>query len=144
MNPDFGTKRPIARQIRYVESDHDFLSSYESLLDDFETSPPGNCPFTQHLQKSTLQRVVTAKSVLNTARLITTSPKHYRVYLALDKTVVRAAQALRFRVFNLELHEGLVQSFQTGLDQDPFDAACDHLVVEHRASDRKSTRLNSS
>lgn len=54
----------------------------------------------------------------------------YRVRLARDEADRRAAQALRFMVFNLELHEGLVQSFETGLDADRFDAACDHLLVE--------------
>lgn len=42
-----------------------------------------------------------------------------------------AAQMLRFQVFNLELNEGLAESYVTGLDQDAFDAACDHLIVEH-------------
>ena len=42
---------------------------------------------------------------------------------------VRAAQALRFEVFNLELDEGLVTSYENGLDADPFDAVCDHLLV---------------
>ena len=44
---------------------------------------------------------------------------------------VRAAQRLRFEVFNLELSEGLAESHFTGLDIDPFDAICQHLVVEH-------------
>lgn len=44
---------------------------------------------------------------------------------------VRAAQALRFAVFNLELNEGLAESLATGLDADPFDDVCDHLIVEH-------------
>ena len=30
----------------------------------------------------------------------------------------------------MELDEGLVQSYDTGLDVDPFDAVCDHLIVE--------------
>lgn len=54
----------------------------------------------------------------------------YRVRLATGTADVRAAQALRFEVFNLELKEGLAQSFATGLDADPFDAVCDHLLVE--------------
>jgi putative hemolysin len=41
------------------------------------------------------------------------------------------ASRLRFRVFNLELGEGLSTSFSTGLDTDPFDAVCDHLLVEN-------------
>lgn len=54
----------------------------------------------------------------------------YRARLADSAAAVRAAQALRFEVFNLELDEGLVQSYDSGLDADPFDAVCDHLVVE--------------
>ena len=49
---------------------------------------------------------------------------------------IRTAQALRFQVFNLELNEGLAQSYVTGLDADPFDAVCDHLLVEHIPSRR--------
>ena len=45
---------------------------------------------------------------------------------------IRAAQALRFDVFNLELNEGLAQSYASGLDEDTFDAVCDHLIIEHR------------
>jgi putative hemolysin len=41
---------------------------------------------------------------------------------------------LRFRVFNLELHEGLEESFLTGRDLDPYDAQCHHLIVVHRPS----------
>lgn len=54
----------------------------------------------------------------------------YRARLATSASDVQAAQALRFEVFNLELNEGLVQSYDTGLDADPFDAVCDHLIVE--------------
>lgn len=43
---------------------------------------------------------------------------------------------LRFRVFNLELAEGLEGSFLTGRDLDPYDAQCHHLVVVHRPSGR--------
>ncbi len=42
-----------------------------------------------------------------------------------------AAFRLRFRVFNLELKEGLESSYQTGRDIDDFDSVCDHLIVEH-------------
>jgi putative hemolysin len=51
--------------------------------------------------------------------------------MALSADEVRAAQRLRFEVFNLELNEGLAESHFTGLDIDPFDAVCQHLVVEH-------------
>jgi putative hemolysin len=58
----------------------------------------------------------------------------YTARLARHADEVQAAQALRFEVFNLELDEGLVHSYDTGLDADPFDAVCDHLIVEDGAS----------
>jgi putative hemolysin len=54
----------------------------------------------------------------------------YRARLASSTADVQAAQALRFEVFNMELDEGLAQSYDTGLDADPFDTVCDHLIVE--------------
>lgn len=57
--------------------------------------------------------------------------KHdYRVRLAASASDLHAAQALRFVVFNLEMNEGLSQSYATGRDADPFDDVCDHLIVE--------------
>ena len=35
----------------------------------------------------------------------------------------------------MELDEGLVQSYDSGLDADPFDAVCDHLIVEDTRDD---------
>ncbi|MCP5521542.1 MAG: GNAT family N-acetyltransferase [Verrucomicrobiales bacterium] len=55
----------------------------------------------------------------------------YQVRLAATPAEVRAAQRLRFEVFNLELGEGLAESMVTGHDADAFDAVCDHLIVEH-------------
>jgi putative hemolysin len=55
---------------------------------------------------------------------------NYCLRLAASAGDVRAAQALRFRVFNLELREGLAESYATGLDEDAFDVVCDHLLVE--------------
>jgi putative hemolysin len=69
---------------------------------------------------------------LEPTRLLTTSANTYAIRLAQDASEVRAAQALRFAVFNLELNEGLVESLATGLDADSFDEVCDHLLVEHQ------------
>lgn len=55
----------------------------------------------------------------------------YTIRLARTTAELQAAQALRFHVFNLELKEGLAESYATGLDADPFDTVCDHLLVEH-------------
>ena len=60
----------------------------------------------------------------------------YSLRMAAQTSDVQAAQALRFEVFNLELDEGLAQSYDSGLDADPFDAVCDHLIVDDQASGR--------
>jgi putative hemolysin len=56
----------------------------------------------------------------------------YELTLAEHLDEVRAAQRLRFEVFNLELHEGLPEAFVTGIDADEFDEVCDHLIVRAR------------
>src|SRR5947208_8188563 len=58
----------------------------------------------------------------------------YVARLAQSAEEVRRAQQLRFEVFNLELGEGLAESYATGLDIDPFDEFCDHLIVEEVAT----------
>jgi putative hemolysin len=73
-------------------------------------------------------------ATLESVRLLVNSPNHYATRLAPNLDEVRTAQALRYQVFNLELKEGLEESHATGLDEDPFDAVCDHLIVEHSAS----------
>lgn len=54
--------------------------------------------------------------------------------MASSQSDLQAVQRLRFNVFNLELHEGLQSSYVDGLDVDPFDAICDHLVVQDASS----------
>ncbi|MGE5212863.1 MAG: GNAT family N-acetyltransferase [Nitrospirota bacterium] len=54
--------------------------------------------------------------------------------LAQSEDEVRRAQQLRFEVFNLELGEGLAESYASGLDVDPFDEFCDHLIVQELAT----------
>ena len=58
----------------------------------------------------------------------------YRARLAACETDVRAAQRLRFEVFNRELNEGLDSAWLTGHDEDRFDSVCDHLLVEENAT----------
>ena len=74
------------------------------------------------------------KSALETSRLLVSSPAQYTTRIARDADEIHAAQALRFEVFNVELEEGLEASYTTGRDEDPFDAVCDHLLVEHLPS----------
>lgn len=53
----------------------------------------------------------------------------YEVTTTRDPADIEAAQRLRFEVFNLELGEGLATSNASGLDADPFDDQCDHLII---------------
>lgn len=52
----------------------------------------------------------------------------YTLLIADDPTQVAAAQRLRHEVFATELGATLLPG-QAGLDVDPFDAYCDHLIV---------------
>ena len=58
----------------------------------------------------------------------------YRVRVSSTEADVRAAQSLRFQVFNIELNEGLESSYATLRDEDPFDPVCDHLLVEDEST----------
>ena len=53
----------------------------------------------------------------------------YRVTFARDEADLERVQRLRFEVFNRELGEGLAGSWTSGLDRDPFDASCHHLMI---------------
>ncbi|MEM7480956.1 MAG: GNAT family N-acyltransferase [Acidobacteriota bacterium] len=55
----------------------------------------------------------------------------YRVRFATTQDELDTILRLRYRVFNLELGEGLEESDATGRDEDPFDRQCHHLLVEH-------------
>jgi putative hemolysin len=74
--------------------------------------------------------IVSPKSL---ALPVGTSAK-YTARLAESIDDIRAAQRLRFEVFNLELDKGLDASYASGLDRDPFDEVCDHLLVFHTPS----------
>jgi putative hemolysin len=52
-----------------------------------------------------------------------------------------AACRLRFKVFNIELGEGLESSYQTGLDTDHFDLFCEHLLVEDKQETNPARRI---
>lgn len=60
----------------------------------------------------------------------------YRLRIASGGDDLRLAQRLRFEVFNEELNEGLDEAWITGIDEDRFDAVCDHLLVEETGTDR--------
>jgi putative hemolysin len=58
----------------------------------------------------------------------------FLVKIAETEQEIRAAQRLRFEIFNLEMNEGLNTSWQTGLDQDQYDEHADHLIVVNSKS----------
>ncbi|MFN8643424.1 MAG: GNAT family N-acyltransferase [Candidatus Binatia bacterium] len=62
-------------------------------------------------------------------------PAPVSVRLATSADDLRAAQRLRFEVFALEMGARLA-SAASGLDCDPWDAHCDHLLVCERTSGR--------
>jgi putative hemolysin len=65
----------------------------------------------------------------------------YRLRLAESPEDREAACRLRFRVFNIELNEGLESSYQTGMDTDHFDLFCEHLLVEDKLESNPSRRV---
>ena len=65
----------------------------------------------------------------------------YRVRLAHNSEDREAACRLRFKVFNIELGEGLESSYRTGLDTDKFDKVCEHLLVEDKLETNPAKRI---
>jgi putative hemolysin len=65
----------------------------------------------------------------------------YRVRLAETAEDRVAACRLRFKVFNIELGEGLESSYRTGLDTDQFDLVCEHLLVEDKLENNPAKRI---
>jgi len=75
------------------------------------------------------------------ARRIRAEVGRYRLRLAETAEDREAVCRLRFRVFNVELGEGLESSYDMGLDIDPFDAYCEHLLVEDKQAEASSRAI---
>jgi putative hemolysin len=60
----------------------------------------------------------------------------YRLRLAQGVEDREAACRLRFKVFNIEMGEGLERSYETGIDTDHFNVFCEHLLVEDKNDGR--------
>lgn len=81
-------------------------------------------------------------SLFSTAVAVPTRPHicaevgRYRVRLAENIEDRDAVCRLRFKVFNIEMGEGLDSSYTTGLDTDQFDLFCEHLLVEEKSTGR--------
>ena len=59
----------------------------------------------------------------------------YRLRFARSARDIDRLLALRFEVFNIEMGEGLEESFATGRDRDRFDESCHHMLVEEAGGD---------
>lgn len=90
----------------------------------------------------TSSRVVDESIPFQNSRVSQTRPRihaevgRYRLRLAQGADDRQAAYRLRFRVFNIELGEGLENSYATGIDTDHFDVFCEHLLVEDKNDGR--------
>ncbi len=82
-----------------------------------------------HKDSHEVRSAVPAAALVSPPRF-TLEQGRYRVRFAEEPEDVDAALRLRFRVFNLEIGEGLDSSHETGRDRDPFDSCCHHLLVE--------------
>jgi len=94
-----------------------------------------------HLADLSLTQLLLASPLENVRPRIHAEVGRYRLRLADSAQDREAACRLRFRVFNLELGEGLESSYETGLDTDSFDAHCDHLLVEDKQEEKSSRSI---
>ncbi len=60
----------------------------------------------------------------------------YEMFFARTREQRGAILRLRYEVFCMELNEGPADAIRTGLDEDPFDEVCQHLLVWDRKTDR--------
>lgn len=74
------------------------------------------------------------KSISEPAVLVETS--RFLVKLAESEEEVKAAQRLRYEVFNQEQKRGLKDAALGGIDVDEFDEYCLHLLVKEKNSDK--------
>ncbi len=54
---------------------------------------------------------------------------HYAASFSRSPAELEEVLRLRYQVFNLEMGEGLDSSHATGMDLDPYDAQCHHLII---------------
>ena len=82
-----------------------------------------------------LRRNILTETIDMYQHLLASTP-FFEVKIAEYLPEVESALELRFKVFNLELHQGLESSYETGFDSDVYDTFCDHLIVKDRQLDK--------
>lgn len=73
------------------------------------------------------------KTIARSIPLIVSAPEHYAARLATGAEEIRVAQKLRFEIFNVELHEGLEESFATCRATAFSGLTCFRIMFEIRA-----------
>lgn len=64
-------------------------------------------------------------------------PTEFSVFLAKDDSDLREAKALRYEVFVREMGaDGALVDHEAGLEQDHFDAFCDHMLIAETSTNR--------
>jgi putative hemolysin len=92
------------------------------------------------MQQTTVASIspqISAPSLFNRAApQATFVDARYAVRFVQNAAEFDAVLKLRFEVFNLELGEGLEESYMTQRDQDEFDLSCHHLIVVDKKSEQ--------
>jgi putative hemolysin len=107
---------------------------------DFGSTPIAEVEFAGGAYASSLVAPSLAAPSLAASSLVAPSSRihadvgRYRLRLAETAEDREAACRVRFKVFNMELGEGLESSYDIGLDVDRFDTVCEHLLVEDKIS----------
>jgi putative hemolysin len=76
-----------------------------------------------------------ATSIIRDVQEFQLSEGKYTARFASRPEEIRAAQSLRYQVFNIELGEGVPEAHLTKLDRDKYDVHCKHLIITHRDTD---------
>jgi len=106
-----------------------------------QKAPFALSPGSTSLVEISIPTLIQALSVVSTRPRIHAEVGRYKLRLAETAEDRDAACRLRFKVFNIELGEGLQSSYQTGLDTDHFDLFCEHLLVEDKLESNSARRI---
>jgi putative hemolysin len=107
------------------------------------------CPVFASSASPALSSAVLQAPRIHAPGLLANSPSR-RVWAEAGRYCLRLAESvadreaacrLRFKVFNIELGEGLESSYRTGLDTDQFDLFCEHLIVEDKLESNPARRV---
>ncbi len=99
-----------------------------------EGKPVEKQPATQPTTDVTPEPAVTYPVAAEAIPTAVLTEGRYEVRFATTVAELDEVLRLRFEIFNVELGEGLDESWQTRRDRDPFDEVCHHLIVTEQVS----------